>query len=80
VDAVCQELTPKMTLTNFARAVLYTGALFTAIEYGQNWRKLASDIYLSNKLYAGFINPNNNISVYNYDLTSQIFLNKLSAC
>ena len=23
MDAVCQELTPKMTLTNFARGVLY---------------------------------------------------------
>ena len=79
MDAVCQELTPKMTLTNFARAVLYTEALFTAIEYGQNRRKLASGIYLSNKLSTGFINPKN-ISVYNYHITSQIFLNEFSAC
>jgi len=79
VDAVCQELTPKMTLTNFARAILYTGALLTAREHGQNRSKLASDIYLSNKLSAGFINPNN-ISVYNHHLASQIFLNKFSVC
>jgi len=30
MDAVCQELTPKMTLTNFARAVLYTADALTS--------------------------------------------------